>query len=42
MSREQGPRHAGMRPATIAARRRRWAGESEPQVKEAAERAKGP
>jgi hypothetical protein len=26
MSREQGPRAAGMRPAAIAARRRQWLG----------------
>jgi len=36
MSREQGPRHAGMRPVTIAARRRQCGGEGALQVKEAA------
>ena len=36
MSREQGPRYTGMRPATIAAGRRQRAGESALQVKEAA------
>ena len=36
MSREQGPRYAGMRPAAIAARRRQWLRVSRNGVSEAA------